>query len=80
MNLSLVKRATYEKSIDAAYIYLVDYGDKTLETVLKELGLFTDKTIIVDFSKTKPPFATGIEVLGATRVLSKEFLDSCDQL
>jgi len=67
-------KITYDKSVDAAYIYLAETSEKVASTYLcdpKEAGM-----INLDFDKNK--ILIGIEILDAAKTLSKEILEQAE--
>jgi len=61
-------KITYDKEVDAAYIYLVDSIDKG--KAVKTIQL--NNNIILDFDKEGK--LLGVEVLDASKLLNKEIL------
>lgn len=68
-------RITYDKTVDAAYIYLVEIEPGA--AISQKHVILEDGEVILDFDKDD--FLLGIEVLGASCILKPELcIDDSD--
>lgn len=73
-------RITYDRYVDAAYIYLRDIepGGSANTLEVEDPDHHTKGTVILDFDREGR--LIGIEVLGASRALPKVILEEAEQL
>ena len=76
----IVYRATYDKSVDAVYLYLrTDTGSYKARP--EEVELPNGIPFWVDFAKIDGvKTLVGFEFLFASKIFSEDFLKSCEQL
>ena len=72
-------RVTYDTAADAAYVYLVGFVAPGAVAQTRPAMLELDQAFIA-FDFDSEGKILGIEILGASRVLSKETLESADEL
>ena len=71
-------RITFDRSVNAAYIYLVSIGRGEAVKTHDATPPHGEGTVMLDFNKNGR--LIGIEILNATRVLPHEVLEQAERL